>query len=81
VFVDGCFWHQCPEHAVLPKANREYWEPKLHRNVERDREVDQALEAEGWRVLRIWEHVPADEAVSQIVAALKSASASPRPIS
>ena len=74
VFIDGCFWHCCPEHAVMPKANRDYWEPKLRRNVERDLEVDLALEAEGWRVLRIWEHVPIDEAVSQIVTAVNSAS-------
>jgi DNA mismatch endonuclease (patch repair protein) len=70
VFIDGCFWHRCPEHAVLPKANRDYWEPKLRRNVERDREVDVALQQAGWRVVRIWEHVPTEEAVSEIVAAL-----------
>jgi DNA mismatch endonuclease, patch repair protein len=56
VFVDGCFWHACPEHGTNPKANRDYWEPKLSRNVQRDRESSEALETEGWHVIRIWEH-------------------------
>jgi len=56
VFVDGCFWHGCPEHQVVPKSNREYWAPKLRRNVERDRAADDALTAAGWTVLRMWEH-------------------------
>lgn len=56
VFVDGCFWHGCPQHSTMPKNNREFWEQKLRRNRERDTENTQWLEAEGWRVLRIWEH-------------------------
>ncbi len=56
VFVDGCFWHGCPLHSTMPKNNREFWERKLRRNRERDTENTQQLEAEGWRVLRIWEH-------------------------
>lgn len=64
VFVDGCFWHGCPLHQVIPKSNREYWVPKLESNVRRDRRVDAALAEDGWRVVRIWEHVPLDEAVS-----------------
>ncbi|MER7474534.1 very short patch repair endonuclease [Micromonospora sp. NPDC000018] len=56
VFVDGCFWHQCPEHGVMPKNNREWWQAKLRRNVERDREKDAALTALGWQVLHFWEH-------------------------
>lgn len=56
VFIDGCFWHGCPEHLTLPKHNSEYWLPKLQRNIERDRETDAALEAAGWMVLRFWEH-------------------------
>jgi DNA mismatch endonuclease (patch repair protein) len=77
VFVDGCFWHRCPEHAVLPKANRDYWEPKLSRNVERDREADRALLRGGWRVLRIWEHVPPEQAVAQIERALDQSHPTP----
>lgn len=66
VFIDGCFWHRCPEHRTVPKANRDYWEPKLKINVERDVIVDRALRQSGWSVLRIWEHTPADEAAAQI---------------
>jgi DNA mismatch endonuclease (patch repair protein) len=56
VFVDGCFWHCCPVHGTAPRANTDYWAPKLARNVQRDRAVDEALVAAGWRVLRAWEH-------------------------
>ena len=56
VFVDGCFWHGCPEHQVVPARNRDYWVPKLLRNVERDRQADEALSSDGWAVVRVWEH-------------------------
>jgi DNA mismatch endonuclease (patch repair protein) len=56
VFVDGCWWHRCATHANTPRVNTGYWLPKLARNVERDRRVDGALTASGWRVIRIWEH-------------------------
>lgn len=56
VFVDGCFWHQCPFHGALPKNNREFWQKKLGRNVQRDAEATQVLTAAGWCVLRFWEH-------------------------
>jgi DNA mismatch endonuclease, patch repair protein len=62
VFVDGCFWHSCPDHGQTPTANRGYWEPKLANNVERDRRNDAALEENGWRVLRFYEHVDANDA-------------------
>lgn len=66
VFLDGCFWHRCPEHGNSPRANSDYWSTKLDRNVERDRKVLAALETAGWSVLRIWEHVPADLAADQV---------------
>ena len=56
VFVDGCFWHGCSSHGSLPQMRREYWEAKIFRNRRRDREVKRLLQANGWRVLRIWEH-------------------------
>lgn len=56
VFVDGCFWHGCPDHARAPRTNLEYWVPKLERNRQRDLEQTAALEALGWAVLRFWEH-------------------------
>lgn len=56
IFVDGCFWHRCPEHGLMPRANRDYWEPKLARNVERDTRVTAELRDAGWTVIRVWEH-------------------------
>lgn len=56
IFVDGCFWHCCPEHGTTPKSNAAYWIPKLQRNVERDAVVTEQLAAAGWTVLRAWEH-------------------------
>jgi DNA mismatch endonuclease (patch repair protein) len=73
VFVDGCFWHACPEHGSKPKANEWYWGPKLIKNVERDRVNDAALILAGWTVVRLWEHVPLDEAVTTVVTALTAA--------
>lgn len=70
VYVDGCFWHRCALHGTEPKANTEYWRPKLDANVERDRRATSALEAAGWRVIRIWAHVPAPEAADLIECAL-----------
>lgn len=56
VFVDGCFWHDCPRHGTKPKNNRVFWRRKLSRNRKRDGVVNRALRRAGWRVLRIWEH-------------------------
>lgn len=56
VFVDGCFWHGCPDHGSMPATNREFWAAKIARNRERDREVNAGLAERGWRVLRLWEH-------------------------
>ena len=56
LFVDGCFWHGCPEHSVLPATNREKWVRKLAANARRDREVEATLVADGWKVVRVWEH-------------------------
>lgn len=70
VFVDGCFWHCCPEHGRQPSVNSQYWSPKLQRNVERDRLADSALSDDGWSVVRIWEHEALEDAVGQVIAAL-----------
>lgn len=56
VFVDGCFWHGCPEHCRRPASNADYWRRKIDRNMARDRRVAAELEALGWRVVRLWEH-------------------------
>jgi DNA mismatch endonuclease, patch repair protein len=70
VFVDGCFWHRCPEHAASPSRNSAYWEAKFQLNVDRDRRHDRALAAAGWRVVRIWEHEGVDDAVMRVTEAL-----------
>jgi DNA mismatch endonuclease (patch repair protein) len=72
VFVDGCFWHSCPEHATFPKANALLWKEKLRRNTERDRETDAYLRAEGWEVIRIWEHEDAVSAADRVAAIVRN---------
>jgi DNA mismatch endonuclease (patch repair protein) len=69
IHLDGCYWHRCPAHGRMPSSNVSYWGPKLARNVARDRLDDGALAAAGWRSIRIWEHVPTDEAVAIVMAA------------
>jgi DNA mismatch endonuclease (patch repair protein) len=56
VFVDGCFWHSCPEHGTMPKRNRKWWAAKLAANVERDRRHERELAEAGWTTVRVWEH-------------------------
>ncbi|MEV0699091.1 very short patch repair endonuclease [Saccharopolyspora sp. NPDC050389] len=56
VFLDGCFWHGCPEHHTQSATNSEFWAEKVRRNRERDRETDRLLAEAGWSVIRIWEH-------------------------
>ena len=70
VFVDGCFWHRCPEHGTEPKANSAWWKIKLDKNVDRDRETDQVLTAAGWTVIRVWEHEDPIEAARRVVTAV-----------
>ena len=67
VFVDGCFWHGCPEHASWPKKNAKFWRDKIERNRERDRSQNAALEAAGWAAVRVWEHESAEDAAARIV--------------
>lgn len=56
VYIEGCFWHGCPEHGSVPKRNRRWWIEKLAANHARDQETDADLTADGWLVLRFWEH-------------------------
>lgn len=72
VFVDGCFWHRCPEHATDPITHHGFWSEKLRRNVERDRQVDAALLLGGWTVLRFWEHEEPVDAAELVVEMLRS---------
>lgn len=70
VFVDGCFWHGCPEHGTQPSSNRAYWSPKIARNRERDRETDALLRDAGWFPVRVWEHEDVGDAVERIADAV-----------
>ena len=72
VFVDGCFWHRCPEHGSLPKANRAWWTEKLEANERRDRDADTELVAAGWLVIRVWEHEDPIAAADCIEAAVRT---------
>jgi len=66
VFVDGCFWHGCPDHGRTPSVNGWYWSPKLQRNRDRDERVTEALRADDWQVLRFWEHEALDDVVTTV---------------
>ncbi|WP_413808059.1 very short patch repair endonuclease [Streptomyces sp. OE57] len=68
VFIDGCYWHGCPEHYVSPKTNSGYWSEKVARNMARDRDTDKNLTEAGWLVLRFWEHEPSETCADKIAA-------------
>lgn len=72
VFVDGCFWHGCPLHHTKPIANAQYWEDKVSSNRDRDRRTTSTLEADGWTVIRIWEHENPQTAAAQILAVVNT---------
>lgn len=67
VFIDGCFWHGCPEHYVEPRTNRQYWMAKVTQNVARDRDTDARMRALGWTVVRFWEHEDADMVAQSVI--------------
>ncbi|WP_406087709.1 very short patch repair endonuclease [Kitasatospora purpeofusca] len=71
VFLDGCFWHGCPEHATSPKSNAEWWRTKLDRNVARDQDTTRHLAEDGWTVLRFWEHEPPTAIARTVCACLR----------
>ncbi|MFC9356142.1 very short patch repair endonuclease [Rhodococcus sp. NPDC057014] len=71
VYVDGCFWHSCPQHATFPKNNAQWWADKLAGNVTRDRDTDSTLTDAGWTVVRIWEHENPVVAADRVQAALR----------
>jgi DNA mismatch endonuclease (patch repair protein) len=71
VFVDGCFWHMCPEHATAPRTNAEWWREKLERNRQRDRDTDRLLLEQGWLPVRVWEHEDMGEAAVRIAALVR----------
>jgi len=72
VFVDGCFWHACPEHYVASKTRLSYWEAKIAGNRQRDAETTALLRERGWQVLRFWAHEDPEQVAQQIEAAVRS---------
>lgn len=72
VFIDGCYWHSCPDHrGSLPATNRDWWKAKLEATLVRDRTNTAALEAEGWTVLRVWEHEDVTTVVDVVIRAVR----------
>lgn len=72
VFVDGCFWHSCPQHRTRPATNAEFWIEKLERTQRRDAETDQLLAEAGWSVIRVWEHEDIADAVTRVTAEVRA---------
>ena len=70
IFIDGCFWHGCPEHYRPPSTNPDYWRDKIEGNRLRDQETDELLARAGWEVLRFWEHEDEDEVADAVCAAV-----------
>lgn len=73
VFVDGCFWHGCPEHGTTPKNNGTWWAEKLKKNIARDRDTDRHLTELTWTVIRIWEHEDMSGAADRVVRSVRNA--------
>ncbi|HTH46183.1 MAG TPA: very short patch repair endonuclease [Candidatus Limnocylindria bacterium] len=89
LFVDGCFWHGCPQHGTKPRGNAAFWRKKFAANRARDLRVTRMLRRHGWRVLRIWEHelkwpkarretVPVSKAETRLLGRLRRAGLPPR---
>lgn len=77
VFIDGCFWHGCPEHHTVARSNATFWAEKVRRNRERDRDTDERLEVDGWMILRAWEHEPPADIAQRVIEAVKARSGQP----
>lgn len=77
VFIDGCFWHLCPQHGHMPRANVSYWHTKLYGNKARDEADTLLLSNNGWHVLRLWEHVPSVASVILILFTLEALGKNP----
>lgn len=70
VFVDGCFWHGCPDHGSEPRANATFWRDKITTNRRRDRDTDERLATAGWTVIRVWEHEPVAASADRVADAV-----------
>lgn len=74
VFIDGCFWHACPEHGTRARANAGYWSEKLEQNARRDADTTVRLEEAGWTVLRFWEHEDPTHVANRVVMTVRGPS-------
>jgi DNA mismatch endonuclease (patch repair protein) len=72
VFIDGCFWHGCPEHGTAARTNSTYWAAKIEGNKARDIDTDQRLVDAGWTVIRAWEHDDPDAVAREVQARVRS---------
>jgi DNA mismatch endonuclease (patch repair protein) len=72
VFIDGCFWHGCPDHYKKPSTNAKYWIDKVEGNKRRDQGTDALLAESGWNVLRYWEHEPPERVAAEVEALVLS---------
>ena len=73
VFVDGCYWHGCPEHGTTAQRNADYWKAKIEGNVARDAQTDRLLSDAGWTVIRAWEHQAPANVAKEVVRAVRAA--------
>ncbi|WP_196222659.1 very short patch repair endonuclease [Micromonospora sp. CP22] len=78
VFLDGCFWHGCPEHHTVARTNAEFWAQKVATNRRRDADTNERLKADGWTVVRIWEHEATAVAAARVAAAVTAIRSAPR---
>lgn len=72
VFVDGCFWHGCPDHGTWPKNNAAFWREKIETNRQRDGDTDARFRAAGWMAERVWEHENPSLAADRVEARVRS---------
>ncbi|EXF25971.1 DNA mismatch repair protein Vsr [Nesterenkonia sp. AN1] len=79
VLIDGCYWHGCPLHFIMPKTNQGYWSKKISGNRTRDVETSRLLVDEGWTVLRYWEHDRVEDVLLDIERALRSTETKSQP--
>jgi DNA mismatch endonuclease (patch repair protein) len=77
VFVDGCFWHGCPDHGTMPKNNAEWWRAKFQGTMDRDRRKDEGLAAAGWLPIHFWEHEALDVMVEDVIRLWRSRTGRP----
>jgi DNA mismatch endonuclease (patch repair protein) len=78
VFLDGCFWHGCPEHHTVATANARFWADKVEGNRARDRDTDDRLAAAGWVSIRVWEHEDPQAAARQVEEVVRARSVTNR---